>query len=162
MGLFRCPIGFDPALVKFGGLSVNFRDVTERKRAGVELDRLTDESERRRVYEAALSNTPDLVYVFGLDHRFIYANEDLLSLWGRTREDALGKDCLELGYEPWHAEMHDREIDQVAATRGEVPFTGTNGRRFYDYIFVPVIGADGDVVAVAGTTRDVTDRQEAE
>ena len=62
--------------------------------------------------------------------------------------------------------MHDREIDQVAATRGpirgEVPFTGTNGRRVYDYIFVPVIGADGDVVAVAGTTRDVTDRQEAE
>ena len=66
-------------------------------------------------------------------------------MWGRTRDEAIGKNCLELGYEPWHAEMHDREIDQVVATkrpiRGEVPFTGTNGRRIYDYIFVPVIGA---------------------
>lgn len=62
--------------------------------------------------------------------------------------------------------MHDREIDQVRATkkpiRGEVPFEGTNGRRIYDYIFVPVIGADGEVEAVAGTTRDVTDRQTME
>ena len=52
--------------------------------------------------------------------------------------------------------MHEREIDQVIATkkpiRGEVPFTGTNGRRVYDYIFVPVIGPSGEVEAIAGTT----------
>jgi signal transduction histidine kinase/CheY-like chemotaxis protein len=62
--------------------------------------------------------------------------------------------------------MHCREIDQVRATRqpirGEVPFQGTNGRRIYDYIFVPVLGADGEVEAVAGTTRDVTDRKSME
>jgi PAS domain S-box-containing protein len=149
------------------GISVYFRDVTGRMRIEAETERLAAQSERqRRIYEAALSNTPDLVYVFDLEHRFTYANEALLTMWGRTREDALGKTCLELGYEPWHAEMHDREIDQVIATRqpirGEVPFTGTNGRRIYDYIFVPVLGADGDVVAVAGTTRDVTERQQTE
>jgi PAS domain S-box-containing protein len=142
-------------------------DATRRKEAEAEKGRLEAENEReRRIYHAALSNTPDLVYVFGLDHRFTYANEALLTLWGRTREQALGKTCLELGYEPWHAEMHDREIDQVVATRqpirGEVPFNGTNGRRVYDYIFVPVIDQDGAVVAVAGTTRDVTERQQAE
>jgi signal transduction histidine kinase/ActR/RegA family two-component response regulator len=43
-----------------------------------------------------------------------------------------------------------------------VPFSGTNGRRVYDYIFAPVLGPDGTVVAVAGTTRDVTERQAAE
>jgi CheY-like chemotaxis protein/nitrogen-specific signal transduction histidine kinase len=32
----------------------------------------------------------------------------------------------------------------------------------YDYIFAPVLGADGKVVAVAGTTRDITERQAAE
>ena len=62
--------------------------------------------------------------------------------------------------------MHDREIDQVRATkkpvRGEVPFTGTHGRRIYDYIFVPVFGADGEVEAVAGTTRDMTERKGTE
>ncbi|HEV3438104.1 MAG TPA: PAS domain-containing protein [Gemmata sp.] len=77
-----------------------------------------------------------------------------------------GKTCLELGYEPWHAAMHDREIEQVVATRqpvkGEVPFTGTFGRRIYEYIFVPVLGENGEVEAVAGTTRDVTDRRQTE
>ncbi|KQT13492.1 ATP-binding protein [Ramlibacter sp. Leaf400] len=127
-----------------------------------DLARVREESDRRkRIYETILANTPDLAYVFDLDHRFVYANEVLLRMWGRTWDDAIGKTCLELGYEPWHAEMHDREIEHVKATResvrGQVPFEGAFGRRIYDYIFVPVIGADGTVEAVAGTTRDVTD-----
>ena len=120
----------------------------------------------RQFYEAVLANTPDLGYVFDLNHRFSYANHALLAMWGRTWDEAIGKTCLELGYEPWHAAMHDREIDQVIATgkpvRGDVPFSGTNGRRIYDYIFFPVFGASGEVVAVGGSTRDVTDRKNAE
>ncbi len=142
-------------------------DVTRRKEAEQSLLASQAESERqRRLYEAILSNTPDLAYIFDLNHRFIYANEVLLRMWGKTWDEAIGKNCLELGYEPWHAAMHDREIEHVKATkqpiRGEVPFTGTFGRRIYDYIFVPVIGANGEVEAVAGTTRDVTDRQQME
>jgi PAS domain S-box-containing protein len=117
--------------------------------------------QERRFYEAILSSTPDLVYVFNLNYRFTYANEALLQMWGRTWDTAIGKGLLELGYPDWHAAMHEREIDQVSATkkpfRGEVPFTGTNGRRIYDYIFVPVLNAAGEVEAVAGTTRDVTE-----
>jgi PAS domain S-box-containing protein len=104
--------------------------------------------------------------VFSLDHRVLYANDALMKMWGRGYEGTIGKTFLEIGYEPWHAQMHEREIDQVRATRqpvrGEVPFTGTLGRRHYEYIFVPVIGADGEVEAVAGTTRDVTARHEAD
>ncbi len=150
--------------VRFPGVVI---DVTERKLAEAALDRVTADSEKlRRLYETVLSATPDFVYVFSLDHRVLYANESLIRMWGRGRDGAIGKTFLEIGYEPWHADMHDREIDQVRATkqpiRGEVPFTGTNGRRIYDYIFVPVIGADGEVEAVAGTTRDVTERKQAE
>jgi PAS domain S-box-containing protein len=120
----------------------------------------------RRPYKAALSNTPDLVYVFDTQHRFTYANEALLTMWGRTWDEAIGRNCLELGYPDWHAAMHDREIEEVIATRrpirGEVPFTGTHGRRIYDYIFVPVLGTDGQVEAIAGTTRDVTERRQSE
>jgi PAS domain S-box-containing protein len=125
------------------------------------------ESERRRrLYEAILSATPDLVYVFDLEHRFVYANAVLLQMWDKTWDEAIGKNCLELGYPDWHAEMHGREIEQVKATRrpirGEVPFNGAFGRRIYDYIFVPVLGPDGEVEAVAGTTRDVTERKQFE
>ena len=142
-------------------------DVTDWKRTEENLSRVTEESERRkRLYEAILSSTPDLAYVFDLEHRFTYANEALLGMWGKTWDEAIGKTCLELGYEPWHAAMHDREIEQVKASRmpirGVVPFNGTFGRRMYEYIFVPVIGTNGEVEAVAGTTRDVTERNESE
>jgi PAS domain S-box-containing protein len=142
-------------------------DVTARHRAEDTLSDLTEQSEKqRRLYQTILSSTPDLVYTFDLNHRFTYANEALLEMWGKTADEALGKNCLELGYEPWHAQMHDREIERVIATRqpirGDVPFTGTHGRRIYDYIFVPVLGVNGEVEAIAGTTRDVTDRWLAE
>jgi PAS domain S-box-containing protein len=126
------------------------------------------EAERqRRTYEAIISSTPDLVYVFDLDYRFTFANQALLAMWGRSSEESIGKTLLEVGYEPWHAEMHEREIDQVVATRkpirGEVHFPhATLGRRIYDYIFVPVLDKSGAVEAVAGTTRDVTERKIAE
>lgn len=125
-----------------------------------------DSEQRLRLYETILSNTPDLIYVFDLNHRFTYANEALLAMWGRPWNEAIGKNCLELGYPPEHAAMHDREIEQVILTRrpirGVVPFTGTHGRRLYDYIFVPVFAEDGRVEAIAGTTRDVTDAKRVE
>jgi PAS domain S-box-containing protein len=125
-----------------------------------------DMAHQRSQYEAILSNTPDFAYVFDLNHRFTYANEGLLKMWGKTREEAIGKNCLELGYEPWHAAMHDREIDEIVVTkkpiRGEVPFSGAFGPRNYDYLMVPVLGADGEVAAVAGITRDITERKQME
>ena len=141
-------------------------DITDRKRAEADLARVTAASDhQRRLYETILGTTPDLVYVFDRDHRFTYANPALLEMWGKTADEAVGRTCLELGYEPWHAARHDREIDEVVATkrpvRGEVPFRGTAGVREYDYIFVPVVGADGEVEVVAGTTRDVTESKQA-
>ncbi|HTU99059.1 MAG TPA: ATP-binding protein, partial [Luteitalea sp.] len=143
------------------------RDITARVAAVSDLAQLTQTSEQqRRLYETILGTTPDLVYVFDLEHRFSYANRALLAMWGRTWAESAGRTCLELGYPDWHAAMHDREIEEVIATRrpirGEVPFDGTNGRRMYDYIFMPVFGEDGEVEAIAGTTRDVTERTAAE
>jgi PAS domain S-box-containing protein len=169
------PVSDDTGEVVF--ITATGRDIAARKTSEREIPhlrdteqvvaRLTAQSEQqRRLYHAILSSTPDLVYVFDLNHRFTYANEALLTMWGKTVEEATGKTCLELGYEPWHAAMHDREIEQVIATRkpvrGDVPFSGTYGRRIYDYIFVPVLRENGEVEAIAGTTRDVTERTLAE
>ncbi|HSI42947.1 MAG TPA: ATP-binding protein [Methylotenera sp.] len=143
---------------------------TALEQSEIELRNNIKESEsRKRLYETILSATPDFVYTFefGEDsHRFGYANEGLLKMFGRTYEDTVGKTFLEIGYEPWHAELHNREIDLVRSTkqplRGEVPFNGTHGRRIYDYIFSPVFNSNGEVEAVAGITRDVTERHNTE
>jgi PAS domain S-box-containing protein len=143
-------------------------DITDRKQAEDALQEAREQSEQqKRLYEAITSSTPDLMYVFDLDYRFTYANSALLTMWGKTWENAIGKSLLENGYEPWHAEMHEREIDTVKATkkpvRGEVAFPhATLGRRVYDYILTPVLNEHGEVEAVAGTTRDVTERKQWE
>ncbi len=150
------------------GIMAMATDVTEQVITRQKIEDAKKEAERqKRVYETITSNTPDLMYVFGLDYRFTYVNRALLDMWGKTWEAAIGKSLLENGYEPWHAEMHEREIDQIVATkkpvRGEVSFPhATLGERVYDYILVPVIGLDGAVEAVAGTTRDITDFKQAE
>lgn len=143
-------------------------DISVRKEAQIALQAAKDHAEQQRqMYETMTSNTPDLIYVFGLDYRFTYANQALLEMWGKDWDSAVGKSLLENGYEPWHAEMHEREIDQIVATkkpiRGEVAFPhAVLGRRIYDYILNPVMNSSGEVIAIAGTTRDVTERKAQE
>lgn len=120
----------------------------------------------RQIYEAALANIPDLGCMFDLNHRFTYANSALLAVLGRKWDDVVGKTASEIGFEPWHAALHDREIERVIVTgkpvRGEFPFEGVNGRGIYDYSFYPIIGPTGEIEAVGASTRDITERKQSE
>jgi PAS domain S-box-containing protein len=120
-----------------------------------------------RTLDTVLSNTPDFTYIFDLEGRFTYINRALLTLWQKSPEQAVGKNFFELGYPPELAGKLGRQIQQVidtgASVRDETPYTGPTGEaRYYEYIFVPIPGADGGVEAVAGSTRDITDRKGAE
>ena len=54
-------------------------------------------------------------------------------------------------------------IDTKKTVRDSTPFAGPTGEsRHYEYIFVPVLDQNGEVEAVAGSTRDVTERSRAE
>jgi PAS domain S-box-containing protein len=130
-----------------------------------EVTRIEEESERqRRLYDTVLSNTADFNYTFDLQGRFTYANRALLDLWRKDLSEAVGKNFFELNYNSDLAERLQRQIQRVIETRQPVrdqtPYTSASGKRYYEYIFVPVIGADGDVEAVAGSTRDVTEQRQ--
>ncbi|HEV7333876.1 MAG TPA: PAS domain S-box protein [Flavisolibacter sp.] len=150
-----------------GVISVG-HDVTDKVLAKKRVEEAKAEAEKqKRLYETINGSTPDLIYVFDLAYRFTYANPALLTMWGKSWDEAIGKGLRENGYEEWHAQMHEREIDQVVATkqsiRGEVSFPhATLGKRVYDYIFAPVINENGEVEAIAGTTRDITEIKLAE
>ncbi|GFO58130.1 hypothetical protein GMST_04550 [Geomonas silvestris] len=121
-----------------------------------------------RLFDGVAATTPDFVYVFDRQGRFLYANRRFLEVLGMQLPDVVGKTCLELGYQQWHHDMHMNEIREIIRIRrpikGEVPFkaplTGVYG--IYEYIFTPVIGPDGEVELIAGITRDVTERKNAE
>ncbi len=146
------------------------RDITKEK----ELDRLKSQmaadavqqkEQQRRMFETALSNTADSNYVFDLEGRFIYINKALHNPTGATQTSFIGHNFLELGYPPELAARMQDQLQHVINTketlRDETPYVRGAGMRAYEYIFKPVIGENGVVEAVAGSTRDITDFKEA-
>jgi PAS domain S-box-containing protein len=123
------------------------------------------ESELRhqwRTFDTALSHNLDFNYIFDLQGRFTYVNRALLSLWKKPLEEAVGRNFFDLEYPDELAARLQRQIQQVIDTRqvlrDHTPYVGAAGETgYYEYTFVPVIGENGEVEAVAGSTRDVTD-----
>jgi PAS domain S-box-containing protein len=123
--------------------------------------------ERARVLEMTLSYIPDFAYVFNPEGRFVYVNKALLDLWGLKLEEAVGKNFFDLKYPDELAAKLQRQIQQVIDTgeglTDETPYTSPNGKGgYYEYIFRPVFAHDGAVEMVAGSTREITDRKQAE
>lgn len=115
-----------------------------------------------RIFDTALSSIADYVFICDLQCRITYANRARLNFWQRELKDVLGKTFLELDYSPALAARVHAQIQTVIATkaplRAEAAYKGVSGKAgFYDYILVPVFGNNGEVEAVAGSTRDMSD-----
>jgi PAS domain S-box-containing protein len=151
--------------VRFPGVVL---DITTRRQAEQDRQNMADNFARlSRVHETILSTTDDFATVVDRNGRFLYANRRLLEVWGKSLDQVIGKTRLELGYERWHHELHMREIAQILQTkkqiRGEVPYTGPTGiSGIFDYIFTPVLGPDGEVESIVGSSRNVTERKRTE
>ncbi|WP_375469479.1 PAS domain S-box protein [uncultured Nostoc sp.] len=142
-------------------------DITERKQAESAWQQISAELERQlRKFDAIASSVPDFIYTFDLSGRFTYINQPLLDLLQKTSAQALGKNFFDLDYPTDLATRLQNQIQQVIETRqplkDETPYTSALGIRAYEYIFVPLLGINGMVEAVAGVTRDITDRKESE
>lgn len=143
-------------------------DITERKKAEAASAELSARTElRERMLSTLLSSMNDFAYIYDRDGRFVFVNQPLLDLWGIPLEAAIGKNFAELGYPEELAKKLQREISEVFETKtvltGETPYvspTGVDGT--YEYIFSPVMGVDGAVDFVVGSTRDITQRKRTE
>ncbi len=135
--------------------------------AAVGLEALQLLAQQWQTFDTVLSNMPDHAYTLDMYGRFTYANKALLTRLQKTRAEVLGRSFLELGYPPDLAALVEQQIkqdiDASKPVRHVTARTLSNGEtRYYDYIFVPVIGAGGQVEAVAGSTRDVTEQRTRE
>lgn len=162
----QLPTDEDRQIIDFATSTASL--LIERKYAEQALIKSTaDLQQQKRMYDSITGSTPDLVYVINTDYKFTYVNKALLNMWGKTLEESIGKGFRSLGYELWHAEMHEREIDEVISKkipiRGEVSFPhATLGERIYDYIFAPIFNENNEVIAIAGTTRDISELKKLE
>ena len=116
-----------PAVSSFRGISEILALATSTARPPSSPTSIQSDEQQARLFEAITSTTPDFVFVYDLQGRFVYVNRRLLEVWGMELENVVGKTCLELGYEQWLHDKHMSEIAEVIQTRksikGEVPFT---------------------------------------
>jgi PAS domain S-box-containing protein len=148
---------------------VDFRAILEHRDGGVtEPQRVGgDVASALAHLDVMLSSISDFSYLFDRQGRFVYANKALLDLWGLTLEQAAGRNFFDLHYPDDLAAKLQRQIEEVFTTgkrlSDETPYVSPTGvEGFYEYIFVPVVDAAGNVTAVAGTTREITPRKQME
>jgi PAS domain S-box-containing protein len=149
-------------------LTVFGSDITNQKKSADALHKLSIALQQQlQKFDTITSSIPDFIYTFDLTGRFTYANQSLLDLWQKSLSEVIGKNFLELDYPMDLAIQLQEQIQQVIAIRkpikNETPYTSAVGTtRAYEYIFVPLLNADGEVEAVAGITHDITDLKQTE
>jgi len=137
------------------GLSVYFRDVTERKERERELER----------YESIVETVDDGVYAVDEDGRFVMANDAFCEMAGREREELLGREARVV-YDDALAPRAEEQAMSVAAGERDVAVlefelhTKDGGRLPVEARFAPF--RIGDEYGRCGVVRDVSDRLERE
>ncbi len=138
-------------------------------RAGEERFRsLAQELEQQvRRFDAITSAAEDCIYTFDPAGRLTYANKRFLDLWNVTAEQAYGRSLWELNFPPVEAARLTRQVEQVVASRKPlrdetVALGVVGGSAAHEYIFAPIIDGAGNVEAVAGISRDTTERRRFE
>jgi len=116
-----------------------------------------------QMFDSLLTNITDFVYAFDREGRFIYSNRPLLDLLGISLEQIVGKTFHDLPYpDDLATTLHayiQRVVEQKQQIVDETPYTSPTGvMGYYEYIFSPVLGDDGEVALVAGSTRNITER----
>jgi len=157
------------------------RELLARVRTNVELSKLraeflrqeegrrsADQMERQwRSFDTLLSHTPDHVWQFDRNGRFIYANRSMLNRWGKTKESSADAKVFDLDLPVEVAFAFQNQLSQVIKdrhpARREVEFIDLQGKTVcFEYILTPILAHNGTVEWVAGISRDITERKSAE
>ncbi len=119
----------------------------------------------RAKYQILVENQNDLVVKVDPDGRFLYVSPSYCETFGKTEAELLGQQFLPLvhtddraataaGMQKLHRPPHEIYIEQRALTR--------DGWRWLAWSDRAVLGPDGEVAAIVGVGRDITERRELE
>lgn len=118
-----------------------------------------------QVLSALQVNAQDNIYVFTPELRYVFVSESAARLAGSTPEQMRGRhwdDILPLE----ETARQKEHVARVVATRQpfseEKPLRVGEALHFFDYYFMPVLGAGGEVELIVCSGRDTTERKQAE
>src|SRR5690606_28442690 len=138
---------------------VNARDKAEKLALQVE--------QHAKVFDVTLTAIKDMVYTFDTGGRFTYSNYPLLELLGISLDQIIGKNFHDLPYAFELATRLQSQIAEVVRTKKPITdqtiFTSPSGKMgYFEYIFTPVFDDAGQVVLVAGSTRDISEHRRSQ
>jgi diguanylate cyclase (GGDEF)-like protein/PAS domain S-box-containing protein len=150
----------DPAV---RAIVMNYRDITERREAEEALRE--SEEQFRLIQESAL----DAIITMNADGEITSWNPQAETIFGWTRDEAVGRPLAETLIPERHRETHKRGLERVIATgegpilnkRTEVTALDRAGREFpVELAVVPLYR--GESVSFCAFVRDISERKKAE
>jgi diguanylate cyclase (GGDEF)-like protein/PAS domain S-box-containing protein len=122
----------------------------------------------RTLLHAALLQAPDFHYVKDRESRFIAVNQAVATFNGFPQTaDMIGKTDFDIA-EPGRArELYQREQEimhtgQPQLDREETLIDSSGDERWFSTSMVPLRNADGEIMGLAGVTRDITQQRRME
>jgi len=141
------------------GIIATSRNINDRKQVEADL------RERNALLNSILESTPDFIVVKDREGRLVALNSNIANFFGKPIEEIIGKDDSEL-LPPDIARKimaKDRQImaTGIAEAYEEDVSTGETSMTFFTSK-VPWRDNQGNIVGVIATTRDISDRKQAE
>ncbi len=154
------------------GILVIFEDITERKLAEANLERIRQEKDAQSaLFRRVLDSSLDSIFAKDKNLKYILANQSFANLMGKTIDDILGKDDLELGIPEeivlGHSQkgMRGYRNDDLLTLAGEnvyIPLellpTTDGSHLFCETQKMPLRNNDNEIIGVLGIARDITER----
>lgn len=141
------------------GFSKVVRDITQQKRSEEALQ------DSYRLLQTVIEGTGDAIFVKDHQGRYKLVNSGTTKIFGRSREEVLGKDDTELL--PADVSAFLRQIDRSVMSTGasrtfEEELPEADGMHTFLTTKDPYRDAQGNIIGVIGIARDITARKQAE
>jgi len=133
------------------------RDITERKRAEIELQK----------YKIMFKSAQDAIFFKDLQSRYIIVNDKTIEVLNLPHEEVIGKNDYEILPDKREAKRNIDD-DQLVITTGTAReitkhMTAVNGKEYwFQAIKVPQIDDTGKIIGLVGIARDITDLKKTE
>ncbi|MBW9270705.1 MAG: EAL domain-containing protein [Candidatus Thiodiazotropha sp. (ex. Lucinisca nassula)] len=137
-----------------------WRDITDRKQAGLELKRSEEE------YRSLVAALPDIIMRFDAQGHHLFVSDNVEQVTGIPAKGFIGKTHQELGFPPAMCTFWEHAIEQPFVSKKsyetEFEIDGPIGHIIFNWRLTPDKSEDGSVRSVLAVARDITEKRNTE